>query len=113
ADPRVTHSLTLEVDEFGDVLESASITYGRRHASRDTLLREDDRERQGRTWITFEENRYTNAVLEDDAYRVPGPCETRSYELVNALPAGREPGATSLFRFDELRRALRKAGDGG
>ena len=30
ADPRISHALTLEVDEFGNVLKSAAIGYGRR-----------------------------------------------------------------------------------
>src|SRR5262249_48158338 len=31
ADPRVSHALTLAVDEFGNVLQSAAVAYGRRH----------------------------------------------------------------------------------
>ena len=30
ADPRISHALTLDVDEFGNVLKSAAIGYGRR-----------------------------------------------------------------------------------
>ncbi|MBK9371522.1 MAG: hypothetical protein IPN01_35365 [Deltaproteobacteria bacterium] len=29
-DPRITHSLTLEVDAWGDVLQAAAVAYGRR-----------------------------------------------------------------------------------
>ena len=32
ADPRVSHALTLEVDDFGNVLKSAAVGYGRRTA---------------------------------------------------------------------------------
>ena len=86
ADPRVTHSMTLEVDDFGNVLQSVAIGYGRRHDDPDPLLSEEDREKQKRTLITYTEIHYTNPVVLDDEYRTPLPCETRSYELIKVAP---------------------------
>jgi hypothetical protein len=40
ADPRIGHALTLGVDEFGNVLKSAAIGYGRRRP--DTTLSVED-----------------------------------------------------------------------
>jgi YD repeat-containing protein len=87
ADPRVVHSVTLEVDGFGNVLKSASVAYGRRLP--DPALSSDDQANQQEIHIVYSENAFTNAVDTADAYRTPLPCESRSYELTGlALAAG-------------------------
>lgn len=87
ADPRVSHTLTLEVDEFGNVLKEASVGYGRRQP--DLSLSPAERAEQSRTLVTYTENAFTDAVKEDDDYRVPLPCESRTYELTGlALTPG-------------------------
>src|SRR6266542_1196125 len=53
ADPRVSHALTLEVDDYANVLKSLGIGYGRRQSS---LPEERDREKQTGTLITYTEN---------------------------------------------------------
>jgi RHS repeat-associated protein len=85
-DPRTGHTLTLEADEFGNILKSAMIGYGRRRP--DLSLPADDQARQQQTFVTYTENRVTNAVASADAYRAPLPCETRAYELTGYLPSG-------------------------
>jgi hypothetical protein len=77
-DPRVGHQFVLEADEFGNVRKSASIGYGRRASP---LANASDRQKQTQTLVTYTDNRFTNPVLEDDAYRAPMPSETRTYEL--------------------------------
>ncbi len=72
ADPRIAHSLTLEVDAFGNVLESAAVGYGRLQA---------DQEKQSERLVTYTENDFTKPVDTADAYRTPLPCESRTYEL--------------------------------
>lgn len=69
ADPRVTHSLTLDVDHYGNVLRSADVAYGRR--LKDAGLSPDDQKRQARAHIIFIENVFTNAVLESGDYLAP------------------------------------------
>lgn len=100
SDPRVGHQLTLEVDDFGNILKSASVNYGRR----ENILIDDglggtqvvpnpgldglnllERSKQTTTLITYTESTFTNPVAEDDDYRTPVPCETRSYELTGLL----------------------------
>lgn len=91
ADPRVSHSLTLEVDSFGNVLKSAAIGYGRRQADPELPL-QTDQDKQTVALLTYTENDVTNAVLLDDSYRTPLPAETRTYELTGytpSSPAGR------------------------
>jgi RHS repeat-associated protein len=97
ADPRMLHALTLEADEFGNVLKEAAISYGRRKGQ-STLQESGDRAKQEQTLITYTENRVTNAVDSSDAYRTPLSCEFRSYELTGLSP---EKNA-QRFSFDEL-----------
>lgn len=112
ADPRVTHSVVLRVDCYGNVLETAAIGYGRRFADESALLNARDREEQARTLLTYTERRYTNAVLELHAYRTPVPAETRTYELLHLKAAAARPGMTNLFRYEELKTQIAQAGDG-
>ncbi len=119
ADPRVSHAVTLEVDDYGNVLRSVAIAYGRRHEASDPLLTEADRAQQSRTHVTYTENRYTKPIAgAADAYRAPLPAETRTYELLNVSPAAGAPAApgvspvTVLFRFAELAQKVDAAADG-
>jgi hypothetical protein len=111
-DPRVSHSMTLAVDEFGNVLQSAAIGYGRRHDDPDPMLTDDDRIQQKRTLVTYTENRFTNSINQDDAYRTPLPYETRTYEILKVLPDADEPLVTNLFRFKEMVNKIHNASDG-
>ena len=88
ADPRISHSLTLEVDDFGNVLKSAAIGYGRRPGQ--SPLEGDDRAKQEQLFVTYTENDLTNAVEEPDDYRARLPCESRTYELTGYTPTGAE-----------------------
>jgi hypothetical protein len=72
ADPRISHALTLAVDDYGNVLKSAAIGYQRRTPAFDE---------QARTLATLIESQHTNPVLQDGAYRTPLPAEVKTYEL--------------------------------
>jgi RHS repeat-associated protein len=109
-DPRVTHAITLDVDVYGNVLESAAIAYGRRY--KDPALTSDDHAKQSKTFVTYTENRVTNAVLEEDALRAPVPCEMRTDELINVKPDAAHAEVTNLFRFEEMRSKVRSLSDG-
>jgi RHS repeat-associated protein len=87
ADPRIQHSLTLEVDKYGNVLKEAVIGYGRRQPDL-TLPLQADRDKQTKTLITYTENRVTNDIEADSDYRTPLPCESRTYELTGYTPTG-------------------------
>lgn len=102
ADPRIGHALTLEVDEYGNVLKSAVVGYGRRQA--DVSLSVEDQAKQSQLLITFSESRFTNTIDDENSYRTPLPCEMRTYELTGLSPST----GTSPFMLDEL---LLRAGE--
>lgn len=89
-DPRVTHGMTLEVDEFGNVLKSVAIAYPRRKAAYPE---------QGKTLITYTENRVTNKPNEANWYRIGVPIETITYELTGLKPpAGKFFALTHFYQ---------------
>jgi RHS repeat-associated protein len=112
ADPRVSHNANLKVDDYGHILRSVAIGYGRRFPDPSPLLSEEDRGKQAHVLLTLTESDYTNAVEETDAYRAPLLAEQRLFELVKVAPNSRFPGVTNLFRFHELQAQAARAGDG-
>jgi RHS repeat-associated protein len=102
ADPRVTHSLVLHVDEYGNERLSASIAYGRRYNDPDPLLQPGDQAIQSALKATYTQSSYTNPILLPDSYRTPLPAETRTYELIKVTPGNPSPAPTVLFGFAEL-----------
>ena len=112
ADPRVSHSVNLVVDDYGNVLQSAAIAYGRRYPDTDPLLTPNDQSVQSTTRITYTQRTVTNPVLDLNAYRAPMPAETRTYELVKVAPGATAPNITNLFQFDELTTHVAQAADG-
>ncbi len=79
SDPRIQHALTLEVDEFGNGLKSVAIAYPRHTPAYPE---------QGKTLITYTENRVTNKPNEETWYRIGVPIETRTYELTGYSETG-------------------------
>ncbi|MCW5801284.1 MAG: hypothetical protein KIT31_02645 [Deltaproteobacteria bacterium] len=94
-DPRVAHTAALEVDEFGNVMLSANVTYGR--ARVDSTLASADEVRQGETHVTFAETVVTNAVDGPDDYRTPLDCEAKTLELTGL------PSIVGTYTVDDLR----------
>ena len=109
-DPRVTHNIALKVDEYGNLLRSVNIAYGRRYA--DPALEPADQESQRKIRATFTTTDYTNAVVEPDDYRHPLAADTSTWELLNLHPAAHLPHVTNLFRFEEVQRQAHAASDG-
>src|SRR5207249_2308365 len=66
----------------------------------------------GAALATYTEHLYTNAVLEDDAYRAPLPAETHTYQLIHVQPEVTLADVTTLFRFDEMKTKVAAACDG-
>lgn len=111
ADPRVTHSLTLSIDPFGNVLQSVAVGYGRRYL--DPALTAPDQSKQTSLLATYSENLYTKPILDPDAYRTPLAAQSQTYELIQFLPKAAQMGITNLFGFDEARGKVQQASDGG
>jgi RHS repeat-associated protein len=103
SDPRIKHALTLEVDDFGNPLKMAAISYGRRRqiklvddqgdahlVSNPGLNRLDlrDQVRQTNPLMTFTESRVSNFIDLPDTYRAPVSCEVLTFELTDFSPSG-------------------------
>ncbi|WP_217646261.1 SpvB/TcaC N-terminal domain-containing protein [Halomonas korlensis] len=87
ADPRIQHALTLEVDDFDNVLKEVAVGYGRRQPD-PSLPTVDDRNKQTLALLTYTEKSVTNAIDEADGYRTPLPCEAQTFELTGYSPTG-------------------------
>ncbi|MEV6596687.1 SpvB/TcaC N-terminal domain-containing protein [Actinoplanes sp. NPDC051346] len=90
-DPRIAHSLTLAVNDHGQVTRSASIVYPRRKA--DPELSDELRGEQRTLRMTCTEHEVTNAIDDPvkhlDDHRAPAPFQTRTYEVTGlTVPAG-------------------------
>ncbi|MGH9929749.1 MAG: RHS repeat-associated core domain-containing protein, partial [Pyrinomonadaceae bacterium] len=101
-DPRVSHTLNLKTDEYGNVLESAAAVYTRRVVNDDQLLTEDQRALIHR--VQNEERHlalnctdYTKDIFDPETHRLPVPCQTQSWEVTGVSPAG------NYFTLSELR----------
>ncbi len=106
ADPRVTHDVILEADEFGNILRSVSVGYPRRPgysppepalpAPWPGMLAYD----QGRLHLRASEQQYTNPIADPttdpDIHRTPAPARTTEAEITGASPAA------NSFTFGEL-----------
>jgi RHS repeat-associated protein len=98
ADPRISHSLNLEVDEYGNARKSCSVVYGRKIV--DPLLPPEVTRDQQKLYITYAEADYTPDIEQlnpTPTYRLRVPYETRSYEITGVSPA------SDLFKFDAIK----------
>ena len=86
-DPRVAHAINIEIDPFGNVLQSAAVVYGRRMEDHN-LPTQADRAEQTKTHTIYTENRFSNAIDDATGYHLPVTCETLSWELQPDKPAG-------------------------
>jgi RHS repeat-associated protein len=126
-DPRVTHEVTLEVDDFGDVLRSVAVGYPRRqgHPEPEPTLSDSFRTMlaydQARLHVSCTAQTFTNAIAAGhaivdssvlDTNRTPAPAGTIAYEWTGVQPVRHLTNATNLFQFDELDRAWRVLSDG-
>jgi RHS repeat-associated protein len=110
-DPRVVHTLTLAVDDLGNVVESASVGYGRRYEEL-RLPTQEDRDKQTLVLLTYTENRFTlshdtGQPAIDDAvnYRTPLPAESKTYELTGLVLAA----GANRFTPDQVHQAFTTA----
>lgn len=105
ADPRIAHTLNTVIDEIGNVLESASVTYGRIAA--DATLPGEVQQEQVQISVLYSLQRYTNDVRSNSVYRLRQLCESRGYELIGKTPTA------SFFTCGEIGSAFSGAADLG
>lgn len=108
SDPRITHNITLQADDFGNVQQSVAVAYGRRLGYTDpepalsTAFRDMLKHDQKRLHIGASGNRFTTPVNTPwdatlfDAYRAPLPCEVITAEFTGITPAA------ARFTFTEI-----------
>ncbi len=88
-DPRMQHEVVLEVDDFGNVTQSAAIGYPRR------IPAEPE---QARLWATVTQHTFANQTNDDAWYRIGVPVETIASELT-----GLTAPALGILSVDELK----------
>ena len=103
SDPRVTHELLLDVDDFGNVTRKAAISYAR--AGAPALTPE-----QGKAWATLAETDYINHAG-DDFHRVGVTFAERSFELTGLTLPFAGQGLMQLPALKALVNSLDPAKD--
>ncbi len=111
-DPRVSHTLNLELDDLGQVLRSVAVGYPRQQAFVDTqnALQTYEantlRDSQAQLHLGYSEMRYTDQDIDSvESYRLRLPCEVATFELT-----GFHPQNARYFSIDELRGYRLSAG---
>ncbi len=94
-DPRIAHTLNLEVDDFGNVLQNASVVYGRKIT--DAQLPSEIQKEQSDVHVVYTTNDYTNDFDVADTYRLKASAETKTYELTSDAY-----NAITAFKLDDL-----------
>lgn len=103
-DPRISHTFSLELDEYGNARKSCSVIYGRK-TSDDTLPPAVTRDQQ-RRYVTYVEAEYTPDIEQTapvEAYRLRVPFESRGYEITGIVPDA------DFFQFDEIKNKIAAA----
>jgi RHS repeat-associated protein len=84
-DPRITHTIHTDIDQYGNVKQSAAIVYGRKQAD-PNLPTQADREVQLKQHITYSSHLFTNKIETPQAYRLPVNWKSQTWELNTAAP---------------------------
>ncbi|MFL5739893.1 MAG: SpvB/TcaC N-terminal domain-containing protein [Flavisolibacter sp.] len=86
ADPRISHHLNIVIDEYGNILESALVTYPR--INLDGTLPEQAQMAQAKLAIVYSQNKFTNDVADASTYRLRVNYEATSFELKGVKKTG-------------------------
>ena len=101
ADPRISHTFGLDLDDYGNARKSCSVVYGRKIADA-TLPAEVTRDQQHR-YITYAEADYTPDIEQTapvEAYRLRVPFESRKFEITGIAPDA------AFFQFEEIKNKI-------
>lgn len=115
SDPRIAHTMTLAVDAFGNVTQSAAIAYGRRGTDLDEAagrLQAADHLHQRLVHLTLTESSFTVPVKDNDAHRNPLPAQSSTWELRRPVPDCSPTGQLRLYRLEDVARWAAQAADG-
>lgn len=88
ADARISHTLHLEIDQYGNALKSVAVVYGRQLAAPPVGTPAEAWDAQKKMHLVL-----TEATMCDDdftatatVYRLPASCEMKTFELTGVLP---------------------------
>ena len=95
-DPRISHTLNLNIDRYGNILKTASVVYGR--FKDDAGLPQEVKDEQ-KQHLTITDNSYSNDVIDNSNYRLRLLYDTCSYELTG-IKEKAQPGFT--YSSEEL-----------
>ncbi len=94
-DPRISHTLNVRVDELGNVLESASVVYGRQVPGVGLPIQTSAA--QSLTQVSYQKSSYTDDSISPTTYRLRLLAEQSSYEIKGLIPSG---GLFKIIDFD-------------
>lgn len=97
ADPKIDHSFTLKVDEFGNTLLDCSVAYGRRDV-------EGALPEQKSVKVLASTNTLTKENLDPKHYFLPVSYEGQSYHIPKLTPP-----KNKAFEFSEIKTAIEEA----
>ncbi len=118
ADPRVYHDFTLELDRYGQVLESCTVTYPRRPENISGQMDTQTKDQQSRLWVSYDQSTWFNSIEADtiwenssplrwsasQGYLIGMPLEARSHEI-----RGLKPNDHGYFSLSEIRDQIKQA----
>lgn len=96
-DPRIAHTLNIKLDEYGNILESASVVYPR--LKPDSSLPIETQNVQKQTLVIYTQNSFTNDIDTPVSYRLRLPSEVKTYELKNV---GKSHALYSVTDFENI-----------
>lgn len=113
-DPRISHTMVLKTDFYGNQLESVVISYGRRHADPDKRLTEEDRRAQMRSHAVLSTAAFTNSIETAQEIILPLPAQSRSYEIINIDSCRRRVhgGGKEAVLFEDALQIVRRLESG-
>lgn len=98
SEPRLSHTLTLAEDTFGNPVRTANVVYPRANA--DPAIPAQAQAEQARLRITCQSTAYSNEIDTPTAYRLPIAVGERSFEIGGIAPTG------ELFELRALDAAI-------
>jgi RHS repeat-associated protein len=85
-DPRIAHAINIAIDPYGNVLQSASIVYGRQNAD-PGLPTDADRQKQAQQYIVYTQNLFTALIDTPTTRRLPAVYDSQTWELNAPAPS--------------------------
>ena len=102
ADPRIIHTLNLKIDDLGNVLETATIAYGRnsQNSFNDPAINQKvsdfAHDIQQKILISFAVNDFTNDLISQEQYLLRRNWQVRTFEITGVK------SANNIFTVAEL-----------